>query len=114
MDEPTVCHPTVFSPAKTKQGGGPVEHIPVMLHPPTDAVFISLGRVPMTQMVQKAGIEVDQRGCIKVDRRQRTNVEGVFAAGDCTCGGMQIVTAAGEGATAAIRASTYVKRMKKF
>ncbi|MFQ5836493.1 MAG: thioredoxin-disulfide reductase [Candidatus Bathyarchaeia archaeon] len=81
---------------------------------PTDGVFISLGRVPMTQIVQKAGIEVDQRGCIKVDRRQRTNVEGVFAAGDCTCGGMQIVTAAGEGATAAIRASTYVKRIKKI
>ena len=83
------------------------------LEVPTDAVFISLGRVPMTQIVQKAGIEVDQRGCIKVDRQQRTNVEGVFAAGDCTCGGMQIVTAAGEGATAAIRAATYVKRTKQ-
>jgi len=80
---------------------------------PTDGVFISLGRVPMTQVVQKAGIEVDKIGCIKVDRRQRTNVEGVFAAGDCTCGGMQMVTAAGEGATAAIRASTYIKRTRK-
>lgn len=80
----------------------------------TDGVFISLGRIPMTQIVQKAGIEVGQRGCIKVDRQQRTNVEGVFAAGDCTCGGMQIVTAAGEGATAAIRASIYVKRTKKI
>lgn len=79
---------------------------------PTDGVFISLGSVPMTQIVKKAGIEVDKIGCIKVDRRQRTNVEGVFAAGDCTCGGMQMVTAAGEGATAAIKASTYVKRTK--
>ena len=81
---------------------------------PTDAVFISLGSVPMTQIVQKAGIKVDKKGCIKVDRRQRTNVEGVYAAGDCTCGGMQMVTAAGEGATAAIKASTYVKRTKKL
>jgi len=81
---------------------------------PTDGVFISLGNVPMTQMVQKAGIEVDQKGCIKVDRQQRTNVEGVFAAGDCTCGGMQMVTASGEGATAAVKASAYVKRTKKF
>ncbi len=79
----------------------------------TDGVFISLGRVPMTQIVQKAGIELDKIGCIKVDRQQRTNIEGVYAAGDCTCGGMQMVTAAGEGATAAIKASTYVKRMKK-
>jgi len=81
---------------------------------PTDGVFISIGRVPMTQMVQKAGIVADQMGCIKVDRQQGTNVEGVFAAGDCTCGGMQMVTAAGEGATAAIRAAIYVKRTKKF
>ena len=79
---------------------------------PTDGVFISLGRVPMTQLVQKAGIEVDQMGCIKVDRQQRTNVEGVYAAVDCTCGGMQMVAAAGEGATAAIKASTYIKRTK--
>ncbi len=78
----------------------------------TDGVFVSLGRVPMTDIVEKAGIEVDQRGCIKVDRQQRTNVEGVFAAGDCTCGGMQIITAAGEGAMAAIRASSHVKRSK--
>jgi thioredoxin reductase (NADPH) len=77
---------------------------------PTDGVFISLGNVPNTQIVKKAGIEVDKSGCIQVDRSQRTNIEGVFAAGDSTCGGMQLVTAAGEGATAAIRASTYVKR----
>jgi len=80
---------------------------------PTDGVFISMGRVPMTQIVQKAGIEVDEKGCINVDHQQRTNVEGVFAAGDCTCGGMQMVTAAGEGAAAAIKASMYVKRTKK-
>jgi len=52
---------------------------------PVDGVFISLGGVPMTNLVRKAGIAVDKRGCIKVDRRQSTNIEGVFAAGDCTC-----------------------------
>jgi thioredoxin reductase len=40
-------------------------------------------------------------------------VEGVFAAGDCTCGGMQIATAVGEGAEAAIQAFRYVKTLKK-
>ena len=74
---------------------------------------IIIGGVPMTNLVKKTGIEVDKRGCIKVDRRQATNVEGVYAAGDCTCGGMQIVTAAGEGAMAAIQAYRYVKRIKK-
>lgn len=79
----------------------------------TSGVFISLGGVPMSELVRKAGVEVDEKGCIKVDRMQRTSVEGVFAAGDCTCGGMQVVTAAGEGAMAAISASRYVKRVKK-
>jgi thioredoxin reductase (NADPH) len=81
---------------------------------PTDGVFVSLGRAPMTAIVRKAGIEVDRKGCIKVDRRQMTNLEGVFAAGDCTCGGMQIVTASGEGATAAISASAYLRRAEKL
>lgn len=74
-----------------------------------NGVFVSLGAIPITRIIEKAGIELDERGCIKVDRKQRTNIEGVFAAGDCTCGGMQIVTAAGEGATAGMRASGYVK-----
>lgn len=80
---------------------------------PIDAVFIYFRKSANDQIVQEAGIEVDQRGCIKVDRQQRTNVEGVFAAGDYTCGGMQMITAAGEGAMAAIGASTYVRRTKK-
>jgi len=79
---------------------------------PLDGIFISMGGVPMTNLVKKAGIIVDERGCIKVDRRQATNLEGVFAAGDCTCGGMQIITAAGEGAMAAIQAYMYVKRIR--
>jgi len=80
---------------------------------PIDGIFLSLGGVPMTNLVKKAGILVDKRGCLKVDRRQATNLEGVYAAGDCTCGGMQIVTAAGEGAMAAIQAFRYVKKIKK-
>jgi thioredoxin reductase (NADPH) len=74
-----------------------------------DGVFILVGNLPMTNIVRKAGVSVDERGCIKVDRRQATNVKGVFAAGDCTCGGMQIITAAGEGATAAVQAYRHVR-----
>jgi len=79
---------------------------------PIDGVFISIGGVPMTNLVKKSGITVDERGCIKVDRRQATSLEGVFAAGDCTCGGMQIATAVGEGAMAAMQAYHYIKRIK--
>ncbi len=72
--------------------------------------FIALGGVPLTAIVQKAGIATDRNGCLTVNRNQQTNVEGVFAAGDCTCGGMQIVTAAGEGAMAAMKASAYIRK----
>lgn len=77
-----------------------------------NGVFVSLGKAPATGIVEKAGVEVDERGCVKVDRWQRTNIDGVFAAGDCTCGGMQVVTAVGEGAMASLKAFHYVKRMK--
>lgn len=80
---------------------------------PVDGVFVALERIPMTQLMRKAGIEVDEGGCVKVDRRQRTNIEGVFAAGDCTCGGMQVATAVGEGARAAMEAAAYVKKNRK-
>ncbi|MEM3088895.1 MAG: FAD-dependent oxidoreductase, partial [Candidatus Bathyarchaeia archaeon] len=68
------------------------------------------GYVPITEIVKKAGVEVDERGCIKVNREQKTNLEGVYAAGDCTCGGMQIITAAGEGARAVISASRLIRK----
>jgi thioredoxin reductase (NADPH) len=73
-------------------------------------VFVSLGGVPMTAIVKKAGLNVERTGCLTVDRQQKTSIEGVFAAGDCTCGGMQVVTPAGEGAMAAMRASAYVRK----
>ncbi|UCG45031.1 MAG: FAD-dependent oxidoreductase [Candidatus Bathyarchaeota archaeon] len=78
-----------------------------------DGVFVSMGKAPATGIVERAGVEVDERGCIKVDRWQRTNINGVFAAGDCTCGGMQVVTAVGEGAMAAIKANAHVKQMER-
>ena len=74
-----------------------------------NGVFVSLGKTPATDLIRNTGIEVDDRGCIVVDRGQRTNLEGVFAAGDCTCGGMQVVTAVGEGARAAMKVSLNTK-----
>ena len=68
------------------------------------AAFIAVGVVPVTEIIKKAGVEADDRGFIKVDRRQKTNLDGVFAAGECTGGGMQISTTVGEGAMAAISA----------
>jgi thioredoxin reductase (NADPH) len=58
----------------------------------------------------KAGLRLDHKQCLAVDRFQRTNLDGVFAAGDITCGGMQVVTAAGEGAVAAMQAVLYIRQ----
>jgi len=76
-----------------------------------NGVFVSLGGVPLTEIVKNAGVATDRTGCLTVDRQQRTSIEGVYAAGDCTCGGMQVVTAAGEGAMAAMRASAHVRKV---
>ncbi|HAK61582.1 MAG TPA: thioredoxin-disulfide reductase [Nitrospiraceae bacterium] len=77
-----------------------------------DGVFIAMGSTPISSLIQRAGGQTDDRGCLIVDKHQRMNLEGVFAAGDCTCGGMQIVTAAGEGAVAGMRSASSVRKIK--
>jgi len=78
-----------------------------------DGVFIVTEAAPLTDILAKSGLEIDERGCIKVNRRQEMNIEGVYAVGDCTCGGMQVAIAVGEGARAAINVVAYVGRRMK-
>ena len=77
-----------------------------------DGVFIILEHVPTAGILREAGISTDDGGCVIVDGDVETNIEGVFAAGDCTCEGMQIVTAAGMGAKAALSAMKHVKSLR--
>ncbi len=79
---------------------------------PLEGVFIALGSTPINDLIVNAGGKADDRGCLLTDRNQKMNMDGVFAAGDCTCGGMQIVTAAGEGAVAGMRAAAVIRRLK--
>jgi thioredoxin reductase (NADPH) len=74
-----------------------------------DAVFLILEHVSISSIISDIGIEVDSGGCIITNNIQETNIEGIFAAGDCSCKGMQIITAAGMGANAALAAMKYVK-----
>ncbi len=76
-----------------------------------DGVFIILEHVSASTILGDAGVETDAGGCIIVDRDQMTNIEGLYAAGDCCCNGMQIVTATGTGAQAALNAMKYVKQL---
>ncbi|MEM0363068.1 MAG: FAD-dependent oxidoreductase, partial [Sulfolobaceae archaeon] len=49
-----------------------------------DGVFVEIGFDPPTDFARNNGIEVDSNGYIKVDEWMRTNISGIFAAGDCT------------------------------
>ncbi|MBI4281450.1 FAD-dependent oxidoreductase [Candidatus Uhrbacteria bacterium] len=74
---------------------------------PLDAVFVAIGAVPRSTIPQELGIAMNGRGEIIVDRMMKTNVEGVFGAGDITDASgsfKQIVTAAAQGSIAATSA----------
>jgi len=75
---------------------------------PTDGVFVYVGLTPNTQLF-KGQLELTADGYIVTDKRQRTNVPGVFAAGDVQDPWFrQVVVAAGAGAAAAIEAERYL------
>lgn len=97
-------------------GDNYVTHIKLKSSPPrilnVDGVFIILENIPTTDMLRKAGIQTNESGCIMVDKDQQTNIVGVFAAGDCVCGGMQVVTAVGEGGRAGLSALRNIKSLK--
>jgi len=67
-----------------------------------DGVFVSIGEIPQNNLAKKLGLELDERGFIKVDTQGRTSVKGVYSAGDITGGLRQVITAAAEGAVAAL------------
>ncbi|OYT51987.1 thioredoxin-disulfide reductase [Candidatus Bathyarchaeota archaeon ex4484_135] len=76
-----------------------------------DGVFIQVGEVPNSELAAKAGVQVDEGSFIIVDVRQRTNLPGVYAAGDVTNYPVkQVATAVGQGVTAAVEAYGFVKR----
>ncbi len=69
---------------------------------PIDGVFIAIGYVPAVGLAQKLGVELTDDGFIKRDVHHRTNVPGIYSAGDVEGGYKQIVTAVGQGAEAAL------------
>jgi len=78
---------------------------------PVDGVFIQVGETPNSQIAKEAGVEVDENGYIKVDVHQRTNIPGVYAAGDVTTYPVkQVGAAVGQGLTAALEAYGYIRR----
>lgn len=78
-----------------------------------DGIFIEIGAVPVTEVIKQLGVEITPAGFIIIDRDSKTNVEGIFAAGDNTDNKFkQLVVASSEGALAAKSAYDYLRFRK--
>ncbi len=76
-----------------------------------DGVFISIGRKPATEIL-RGKIDLNENGYIIAKEDTKTNIDGVFAAGDVrTKQVRQVITAAADGAIAAISAEEYLSRV---
>lgn len=79
----------------------------------TDGVFVFIGLKPNTQFLEGSGVELDEQGLIRTDTHLATSVPGVYASGDVRSGAtMQVASAVGEGATAALSIREYLKARK--
>lgn len=76
----------------------------------TDGVFMFVGTKPISEFA-KGVVEMNEKGYIKADEEMRTSVEGVFAAGDVRVKSLrQVITAAADGAIAAVNAEKYIEK----
>lgn len=79
-----------------------------------DGLFVFIGLIPNTQFLAGSGVELDPAGHIITNEDLETSVKGVYASGDVRSGStMQIATAVGEGATAAIKIREYLDELKR-
>jgi len=76
-----------------------------------NGVFVNIGMTPGSELAKSLGCELDEAGYAKADTFMRTNVPGVFVAGDLTGGLKQVVTAAAKGAAAATSAYLFIKNV---
>ncbi|TFG34575.1 thioredoxin reductase [Candidatus Thorarchaeota archaeon] len=74
-----------------------------------DGIFIAIGGIPYSGLAKKLGVKINPKGEIIIDRSSRTNIEGVFAAGDVVDSEFkQAITGVAEGVHAAYQAYKYV------
>lgn len=78
-----------------------------------DGIFTFIGLKPNTGFLKGSGVELDEQGLVKTNAALATNISGVFAAGDVRSGAtMQIASATGEGASAALSMREYLESLK--
>lgn len=80
----------------------------------TDGVFVFVGLKPNTQFLTGSTIELDDQGLVKTNGQLETNIKGIFASGDVRSGAtMQIASAVGEGASAALAIREYIDELAR-
>ncbi len=75
---------------------------------PVNGVFVSIGYKPNSELAAAVGLELDKNGYIRVDKNMRTNIEGIYAAGDITGGQKQLTVSVGQATTATMNAFLYM------
>lgn len=79
-----------------------------------DGVFVFVGLSPNTEFLRNSAIELDEQGLVKTDAKLMTTMPGVFASGDVRSGAtMQIASAVGEGASAALSIREYIESLHR-
>ena len=73
-------------------------------------VFVAIGTAGSTEIARRMGAELTEKGNIRVDEEMRTTIPGLYAAGDCTGGLLQIAKAVSDGAQAAMSAVKFLRK----
>ena len=96
-----------ISSIEATQDGKPLSFKP-------DGIFVFIGLTPNTNFLKYTNVDLDDWGFVATDLNLMTSIPGVFASGDVRSGAtMQIASAAGEGATAALNIRKYIESSKK-
>ncbi len=115
--DPAVEIPDTFSVEKEKvvavEGNARVERLRLESgrEIAVDGIFIAIGSASAADLARKAGAALDSNRLI-VDENRMTTVPGLFAAGDCLGGVLQVAVAVGDGAKAGLGAVAYVRSLR--
>ncbi len=77
-----------------------------------NGIFIAVGENPNSKIAKELGVEINSNNYIMTDKDYKTNIDGVYAAGDITGGVNQLIVSCGEGAAAAVNVYNYVKKVE--
>ena len=77
---------------------------------PVSGLFVAIGNAGSSEIARQMGAELSDKGHIKVNEDMESSIPGLFAAGDCTGGLLQVAKAVSDGAHAGLSALKYVRK----